>query len=56
MAIQLARNNILFQELTSPVLSIAFNGKKKTHYDMELVMDQKIFLNTIEPDQDIDDS
>ncbi len=56
MAIQLARNNILFQELTSPILSLQFNGKKKTHYDMELVMDKEIMLNEIEANQDIDDS
>ncbi len=56
VAVQLARNHILFQELTSPILSLNFSGKKKTHYDMELVINEDIRLNEIEEDQDIDDS
>ncbi len=56
VAVQLARNNLLFQELCSPSLSIEFNGKKKTHYGMELTISSEVFLNELEADQDVDDS
>ncbi len=56
VAVQLARNSVLFQELTSPNLSLTFKGKKKTHYGMELEIDNEIYLNEIDPSHDIDDS